>query len=114
VARTVLMETADEVLSGDARGSERREMSKRDEHRARKQQSKGKHAIIGFEVSAMNWFWTWGGKCFGYRVDHRLFAYFRLQVGRFDGDEVYAADGCYLGEIMNENRPTDSSIPFLR
>jgi hypothetical protein len=41
-------------------------------------------------------------------------AYFGLQVGRFDGDEVYAADGCYLGEIMNENRPTDSSIPFLR
>jgi hypothetical protein len=41
-------------------------MSKRDEHRARKQQSKGKHAIIGFEVSAMNWFWTWGG-C-GWRI----------------------------------------------
>jgi hypothetical protein len=91
-------------------------MSKRDEHRARKQQSKGKHAIIGFVVSAMNWFWTWGGKCFGYRVDHRLFAYFGLQVGRFDGDEVYAADGCYLGEIMNENRPTDSldSLPQIK
>jgi hypothetical protein len=113
VARTVLMETADEVLSTGREG-----FGTAGNEQARRApgigSNRGKHAIIGFEVSAMNWFWTWGGKCFGYRVDDRLFAYFGLQVGRFDGDEVYAADGCYLGEIMNENRPADSSIPFLR
>lgn len=52
----------------------------------------------------MDWFWTWGGECFGYRVGDRFFAYFGLQVGRFDGDEVYGADGRYLGEVMNTNR----------
>lgn len=52
----------------------------------------------------MDWFWTWGGECFGYRVDDKLFAYFGLQVGRFDGEEVYGADGLYLGEIMSGNR----------
>jgi hypothetical protein len=49
----------------------------------------------------MDWFWNWGGECFGYRVDDRLFAYHGVQAGRFDGDEVYGADGRYLGETMS-------------
>ena len=52
----------------------------------------------------MDWYWTWGGECFGYRMDDKLFAYHGLQVGRFEGDEIYGADGCYLGEVMSENR----------
>ena len=52
----------------------------------------------------MDWFWTWGGECFGYRVDDRLFTYHGVQIGRFDDDEVYGSDGGYLGEIMSENR----------
>lgn len=51
-----------------------------------------------------DWLWTWGGECFGYRQGDRLFAYHGLQVGVFHGDEVYGADGIYLGELMNKNR----------
>jgi hypothetical protein len=47
---------------------------------------------------------NWGWECFGYRVDDKLFAYHRVQVGRFDEDEVYGSDGRYLGEIMSKNR----------
>ena len=49
------------------------------------------------------WYWTWSGECFGYREGDRLFAYHGLQVGQFDGDEVYGADGRYLGEVMSGN-----------
>jgi len=52
----------------------------------------------------MQWLWTWGGKCFGYRDGNRLFAYFGLQVGQFHGEEVYGADGHYMGEVMSQNR----------
>lgn len=52
----------------------------------------------------MDWFWTWGGQCFGYREGDGLFTYYGLQAGRFDGDEVYGRDGRYLGEVLNENR----------
>ena len=52
----------------------------------------------------MDWFWTWGGQCFGYRRDDRLFTYSGLQVGRFYDDEVYGSDGRYLGELKSERR----------
>jgi hypothetical protein len=52
----------------------------------------------------MDWFWTWGGECFGYREGDQLFAYHGLQVGEFHGEEVYGRDGRYLGEVMSENR----------
>lgn len=52
----------------------------------------------------MDWLWTWGGECFGYRQGDRLFAYHGRQVGRFHGDEVYGSDGRYLGEVKNGNR----------
>lgn len=52
----------------------------------------------------MDWFWTWRGKCFGYRIDDRLFTYRGKQAGRIDGEEVYGRDGLYLGEIRNGNR----------
>jgi hypothetical protein len=51
-----------------------------------------------------DWLWTWGGECFGYRRDDRLFAYYGKQVGKFHGDEVYGADGSYLGELKSEKR----------
>jgi hypothetical protein len=52
----------------------------------------------------MDWYWTWGGTSFGYRIDDRLFTYRGKQVGRFDGEEVYGSDGRYLGEVMSDNR----------
>ena len=51
-----------------------------------------------------DWFWTWGGNCFGYREGDALFAYHGLQVGQFHKNELYGADGRYLGEIMNKDR----------
>jgi len=52
----------------------------------------------------MEWFWTWGGECFGYRNGDNLFTHNGVHAGKFYGDEVYGADGRYLGEIKNENR----------
>jgi hypothetical protein len=52
----------------------------------------------------MDWFWTWGGECFGYRSGDNLFAHHGRQVGRFHGNEVYGSDGRYLGEIKSRNR----------
>lgn len=52
----------------------------------------------------MDWLWTWGGKSFGFRDGDRLFTYFGLQVGQFYDQEVYGADGRYLGEVMSEDR----------
>jgi hypothetical protein len=37
---------------------------------------------------AGEWFWTWGGKCFGYRDGNDLWIHDGHHVGRFDGDEV--------------------------
>ena len=52
----------------------------------------------------MEWFWTWGGRCFGYRDGDNLWTYDGQHVGRFHDDEIYTRDGRYLGEIMSENR----------
>ncbi len=49
----------------------------------------------------MTWLWTWGGVCFGYRRDDKLFAKHGRQVGRFHGDDVFGTDGRYLGELRN-------------
>jgi hypothetical protein len=43
----------------------------------------------------MDWLWTWGGISFGYKVDDRVFTHLGLQIGRVDGEEVYASDGRY-------------------
>ena len=52
----------------------------------------------------MDWFWTWGGECFGYRIDDGLFTHDGREVGRFSEKEIYGPDGRYLGEVMNDNR----------
>lgn len=52
----------------------------------------------------MDWLWTWGGECFGYRMGDKLLTYNGVQIGRFDGDEVYGTDGRYLGEVKSHNR----------
>ena len=57
----------------------------------------------------MNWLWRWGGKCFGYRDGDDLFTHRGRQAGRFHGDEVYGADGRYLGEFMSGRLITNRS-----
>jgi hypothetical protein len=52
----------------------------------------------------MEWLWTWGGTCFGYRVDNQLWTHDGKHVGNFQGDEIFGSNGRYLGEIMNGNR----------
>jgi hypothetical protein len=52
----------------------------------------------------MEWFWTWGGRCFGYRDGDNLWTYDGKHVGKFYDNEVYDQNGRYLGEIMNDNR----------
>ncbi|MGR9393934.1 4-fold beta flower protein [Rhizobium leguminosarum] len=52
----------------------------------------------------MNWLWTWGGECFGYREGDDLWTHDSRHVGRFIGDTIYDCNGRYLGEIMSENR----------
>ncbi|WP_061151998.1 hypothetical protein [Caballeronia arvi] len=52
----------------------------------------------------MNWLWTWSGNSFGYRVDDQLRTHDGRHVGRFVGEEIYGADGLYLGELASEDR----------
>lgn len=52
----------------------------------------------------MQWLWTWGGRCFGYRERDNLWTYNGRHVGKFIGDEVYGQDGRYLGELINRDR----------
>jgi hypothetical protein len=52
----------------------------------------------------MDWLWTWGGTCFGYRDGDNLWTHDGRHAGRFVGDEVYDRNGAYLGEIMSSNR----------
>jgi hypothetical protein len=52
----------------------------------------------------MEWFWTWGGKCFGYRNGDNLWTYSGSHIGKFYGDEVYDRNGHYLGEVKSNNR----------
>jgi hypothetical protein len=52
----------------------------------------------------MQWLWTWGGQCFGYRDGDNLWTHDGYHFGRFHGDEVYGPDGHYLGELKNETR----------
>jgi len=52
----------------------------------------------------MQWLWTWGGKCFGYRDSDDLWTSDGKHVGRFHGEEIYGRDGRYLGELLNDNR----------
>jgi hypothetical protein len=47
----------------------------------------------------MDWFWNWGGECFGYRDGESLFTYFGREAGRFDGEEIYGSNGRYLAEV---------------
>jgi hypothetical protein len=57
----------------------------------------------------MQWLWTWGGECFGYRIEEKLFTHFGKQAGRFDGTTVYGSDGKYLGELHQERLITHQS-----
>lgn len=52
----------------------------------------------------MEWLWTWGGICFGYRDGDDLWTHDGCHVGRFRADEVYGPDGRYLGEVMSGDR----------
>ncbi len=47
----------------------------------------------------MDWFWNWGGECFGYRNGDSLFTYFGREVGRFHDDEIYGSNSRYVGEV---------------
>jgi len=48
--------------------------------------------------------WTWSGTSFGYRSADKLFRHDGLQVGRFEGDEIFAVNGTYLGEVKSGDR----------
>ena len=52
----------------------------------------------------MDWLWTWGGICFGYRDGDDLWTHDGRHVGRFQGDHIFDRNGVYLGEIMNGDR----------
>jgi hypothetical protein len=52
----------------------------------------------------MGWLWTWGGVCFGYRIEDQLRTHDGRHVGRFVEDELYGVDGHYLGEMGSEDR----------
>ena len=56
-------------------------------------------------MATTNAFWNWNGHYVGYRLSDCLFSYQGLQVGYFaEGDEVYASNGDYMGEVRSGNR----------
>ena len=61
------------------------------------------------EVAAVNWLWTWDGTSFGYRDGDSLFTHTGVEAGRFHGDEIYGADGAYLGELKSGKLITNLS-----
>lgn len=53
----------------------------------------------------MEWLWSWGGRCIGYRIGDSLFTCEGRQLGQFgEGDEIYGSNGDYLGEIRGGDR----------
>ncbi|MFC1984322.1 hypothetical protein ACFLVO_04870 [Chloroflexota bacterium] len=44
----------------------------------------------------MEWFWTWGGRYFGYRDGDNLWTYDGKHIGHFRDDEIYASVLAYL------------------
>ena len=62
----------------------------------------------------MQWLWTWGGECFGYRDRDDLWTHDGKHVGRFAGDEVFGRDGRYLGEVKSGNRLITAQGKSLR
>lgn len=58
----------------------------------------------------MDWLWTWGGHCFGYRNGMDLWSCNGQHIGRFFGSEVYGSDGKYIGEILSDDRLITNKI----
>ncbi|GAB5100535.1 hypothetical protein [Caballeronia sp. HLA56] len=53
----------------------------------------------------MSWLWTWDGISFGYRFAHdQLRTHDGRHVGYFVKNEIYGADGFYLGELISDER----------
>jgi len=50
----------------------------------------------------MDWFWNWGGECFGYQEGDSLFTYYGREVGGFDGEEIFGSNDRYLGEVISD------------
>jgi hypothetical protein len=42
-----------------------------------------------------------GGTFFGFREGESLFTHDGVEAGQFAREEIYGADGAYLGEVMN-------------
>jgi len=51
--------------------------------------------------------WTWDGAYFGYRDGDDLWTHGGVLAGRFHGNEVYAIDGHYLGEVTDDRLLSD-------
>ena len=58
-----------------------------------------------FDVRNQKSFWNWGGHYIGYRLADSLYSNDGQQIGYFaEGDEVYACNGRYLGEVRTLDR----------
>lgn len=56
-------------------------------------------------MGELNAFWNWGGRYVGFRSSDCLFGPDGRQVGYFaEGDEIYASNGEYIGEVRGANR----------
>lgn len=52
----------------------------------------------------MERFWTWSGRYIGVRQKDYLVSVEGRVLGRFYGEELYNANGNYIGEVQKENR----------
>lgn len=56
------------------------------------------------KINTLNWLWSWGGKCVGYKDGDYLWGYDGHNIGKFYGMEVYSPDSCYLFEQYSNGR----------
>lgn len=56
------------------------------------------------KINSLNWLWSWGGKCVGYKDGDNLWGYDGHNIGKFYGIEIYSPDGCYLFEQYSNGR----------
>ncbi|MBS6642195.1 MAG: hypothetical protein KH366_01275 [Clostridiaceae bacterium] len=52
----------------------------------------------------MNGYWTCSGRYIGVSQNGYLVSYTGHVIGKFYGNEIYNADGTYIGEILKEKR----------
>ena len=65
--------------------------------------------IRGDYITMSNSLWTWSGTYFGVHEGNSLFTRYGIEAGRFYNEDIYGANGAYLGELKDGKLITNQS-----